>query len=543
MARRNIDGHYNISNLNLAAKDIKEGHTWRQVESHHAVPKSVLRRFMERGADVLGKGRRTVLGLADENELEQCLIARSMMGFPCDKKELLQLVMEYVTFKGIASPFKSNRPGEKWYRAFMSRHPKLSLKKPEQMQRVRILARDPFVIFAFYDAVEQLYKECAIGPHSAPLIFNTDESGFCTDPTKVKGIGEKGQTLSRVVQGSGREHHTVLACVSASGCVLPPLIVFKGLSVQQTWISSDEYPGTMYSATSNGWMEEPTFFMWMSKMFVPHVHATRATHDLANHPAILFFDGHASHISIRIVQLALAHNIRLVKFPSHLTDKIQPLDVSVFSPIKRIWDEELVEHGKRQMGSGSVKLQKQQFAAFLSNTWNKINQTTILNGFARTGLFPFNREVVKDNWFCPVTLERYRRHVTAKKSTYPASVLSETAPDPVIEMEEYSCREGPSSLDEPMDLSLPKKPELESEPKPNAMTIVKIFAEKIAANKATTPIVGTTPRRRLKHHSMGEILTSQEVIVRLEEAEEKKRGKKRGSDPKPSTSGVKKTKK
>lgn len=229
--------------------------------------------------------------------------------------------------------------------------------------------------FSFFDSVKKMYEECQIGPNSAALIFNADESGFCTDPTKVKGIGERGQTLNRIVQGSGKEYHTVLACVSASGDVLPPLIVFKGLSVLQTWISSDEYPGTMYYATSNGWMGEPTFF------YVKNVCSTCETNKDYPWPgrahSDFFFDGHASHISIRIIQLALAHNIKLVKITSHVTDKIQPLDVSGFSPIKRTWDE-------------------------YSNTWKKIISKTILNVFSHTGLFPFDRERVKDDWFCPV---------------------------------------------------------------------------------------------------------------------------------------------
>lgn len=93
-------------------------------------------------------------------------------------------------------------------------------------------------------------------------------------------------------------------------------------------------------------MEEATFYMWFSKMFVPYAVQLRKTNELQGQTAILFFDGHSSHISIRIIQSAISENIKLVKFPSHLTDKIQPLDVSVFGPIKTTWEQHLVEHGK-----------------------------------------------------------------------------------------------------------------------------------------------------------------------------------------------------
>ncbi|KAJ8965365.1 hypothetical protein NQ314_004192 [Rhamnusium bicolor] len=37
---------------------------------------------------------------------------------------------------------------------------------------------------------------------------------------------------------------------------------------------------------------------------------------------------------------------KTIKFPSHLTDQIQPLDKCVFGPVKTKWDKLLVEYGK-----------------------------------------------------------------------------------------------------------------------------------------------------------------------------------------------------
>lgn len=143
----------------------------------------------------------------------------------------------------------------------------------------------------------------------------TTESGFGSDPARLQAIGQKGVVLSRVADGSGRESTTVLACVLADGGHLPPLIVFKGLSVQPRWVAPDEFPGTMYAATKNGWMEESTFYQCFTKMFVPHVLNIRAIQGLQTQPSILYFDGHSSHISIRIIEAALANNIKLIKFP------------------------------------------------------------------------------------------------------------------------------------------------------------------------------------------------------------------------------------
>lgn len=85
-------------------------------------------------------------------------------------------------------------------------------------------------------------------------------------------------------------------------------------------------------------MEEPLFFNWFTTVFVKHVEQKRI--DLkTNATALLLYDGHCSHISVRIIATAIKHNITLFKFPSHLTDKLQPLDKFVFSPLKTLWEK------------------------------------------------------------------------------------------------------------------------------------------------------------------------------------------------------------
>jgi len=76
------------------------------------------------------------------------------------------------------------------------------------------------------------------------FVFNADESGFHTDhPSRLKAIGEKEKALSRVTGGSGGESICVLACTSADGLYLPPLIIFKGMAVQARWTYEKSFPG------------------------------------------------------------------------------------------------------------------------------------------------------------------------------------------------------------------------------------------------------------------------------------------------------------
>lgn len=84
------------------------------------------------------------------------------------------------------------------------------------------------MVYSFYDQLKAVYDKC-LPP--ARLIYNADESGFGMDPRSVWALGRRGEFLHQVTGGSGRENTTVLACVSADGQTLLPLIVYTGQAV------------------------------------------------------------------------------------------------------------------------------------------------------------------------------------------------------------------------------------------------------------------------------------------------------------------------
>jgi 4-hydroxybenzoate polyprenyltransferase len=62
-----------------------------------------------------------------------------------------------------------------------------------------------------------------------------------------------------------------IECISATGRHLIPLIIFKGLSIQQQWfrIALKDFDGWQFTATKKGWMEEPIAIHWLRKVFLP----------------------------------------------------------------------------------------------------------------------------------------------------------------------------------------------------------------------------------------------------------------------------------
>lgn len=238
---------YTPEDMARAVDDIlNRNRSYQQVEDYYGIPKAVVfNRIKGRKTAInkLGSGRSQTLSIDIEHDLENCIRARARMGIPCDKEDVKQVVAEYVRVSNLKTQFVNGIPGDDWYYSFMKRHPGLSVKKPELLQKCRKDARDPFVIYDFYNELVQLFGENTLENKPA-FVFNCDESGFCHDPTKFKAIGEKGKALSRISGGSGRESTTVLACISADGSCLPPLIVFRGVGVQARWTSDKAFPGT-----------------------------------------------------------------------------------------------------------------------------------------------------------------------------------------------------------------------------------------------------------------------------------------------------------
>ena len=54
-------------------------------------------------------------------------------------------------------------------------------------------------------------------------------------------------------------------------------------------------------------------------------------------PLWLIFDGQLTHVSIEVTEKAMEEDVTILKLPLHVTDKLQPLDVACFGPLKRAW--------------------------------------------------------------------------------------------------------------------------------------------------------------------------------------------------------------
>lgn len=98
-------------------------------------------------------------------------------------------------------------------------------------------------------------------------VWNCDESGFPSDPQRLKVVSVKGKTAYKVTCNAGRENTTTLAIYTASGSAPDPLIVFSGKNLQTTWRGDRALPGTFYGIYETGWMTTVVFAEWFLKSY------------------------------------------------------------------------------------------------------------------------------------------------------------------------------------------------------------------------------------------------------------------------------------
>ena len=106
-------------------------------------------------------------------------------------------------------------------------------------------------------------------------------------------------------------------------------------------------------------------------------------------PLLLLFDSHLTHVSVPVTERAIEEKIFILKFPPHVTDVLEPLDVACFGPLKREW-EQILNLWVNKFGV-KQSMRKDIFVNKILKIWyNGLNKSNITSGFEATGIFAVN---------------------------------------------------------------------------------------------------------------------------------------------------------
>lgn len=403
---------YTPQDLAQAIKTVKNGElTAYRAAQEYKIPMTTLHEHINKTKENIrpNAGRPTVIPLEDEKKIAEAIMVMEKWGYGLSRIEIMELVAEYVRVNNIPTPFKNNIPGTDWFINFRKRH-RLSIKKAQPVEFMRRKMTDPFVIAEYFNLLQNTLKDLNLFERPQ-FIWNLDETSLCLDPTRTKVVGKMNKPCSRTTHGSGKENITVLAGASANGKKLPPLIVFKGKFVWDQWMAKlddGDYDFELsYAASTKGWMETDIFYNYLEKVLIPNLGEER--------PVLIIYDGHSTHVDVRVVELAIRNCITILKLPPHTSHLLQPLDIAVFKSLKTIWDAKLVDWQRRNVG---IKMPKKVFAQALADTWQQTNPDIIKSGFKKAGIYPFNAQVIPVDKYDPDAYKRYQKYISDAHLTH-----------------------------------------------------------------------------------------------------------------------------
>lgn len=115
-------------------------------------------------------------------------------------------------------------------------------------------------------------------------------------------------------------------------CV-PPILVVKGKTKKSLYgYNTTEAPeNTVWTFKDRAWMDEKSGEQWFKNVFLPNC---------GNEcPQLLILDGHGSHETLGLLELAAQEGIHVLALPPHTTHFLQPLDRSVFGPFNKAYNK------------------------------------------------------------------------------------------------------------------------------------------------------------------------------------------------------------
>ena len=342
----------------------------------YGVPKSTLKdRLSGRVVHGCRPGPRPYLIPSEEAELASHLVAAASMGVGKTRREVMGIAEQVAASKGV---LKSERLSSGWWRGFLRRHPALRLRAGDATAAVRMDAVNEENIHTYFSLLKEVYDEFEFEAFPQ-RIYNMDETGVPLDPRPPKVVAPKGQKKVRYRCSGQKSQITVVACCNATGHAIPPFIIFAAKQLNALWMR-DEVPGSRYAVSDNGWIDQDLFHFWLTEHFLQHA--------VSNGPTLLLLDGHSSHFKPATIDFAKQHNVVVFCLPPHTTHECQPLDCSFFAPLKAHWRQ--VCHDFHQKHPSGV-ISKLNFTGLFKQAWLKsISAETIVNGFKKSGVFPFD---------------------------------------------------------------------------------------------------------------------------------------------------------
>ena len=186
----------------------------------HRVPRMTLASRVS-GKVALGTkmGRPVVLGEQNEKALLRYIKYTADHRYPVTRSQVLGLAWA-ISIEKQMECFQRG-PSLKWWRGFKRRHPQLTLRKAESVDRGRVANATSEIINDYFDSLEAILEEKSLRD-KPQQIYNSDEAAIFLNRSSEKVVVPVKTKHSHVMAQGTNTHITVLCCVSADGQYIHP---------------------------------------------------------------------------------------------------------------------------------------------------------------------------------------------------------------------------------------------------------------------------------------------------------------------------------
>ena len=195
------------------------------------------------------------------------------------------------------------------------------------------------------------------------------------DTGSLKVYVPRGTKTCATRRGYGGRHVTLVTCVRADGFHVRRALLWPSALTRGDPFPHEACPISV-KATKTGWSSEDIFIEWLREF------ASLSSPTAKPHKAV---EGSKTHFIRAIIEEVVKLGVHLVALPSHLTDQVQPLDLSVFKPFKAALKKRQRDWRAKNRGKS---ITPSLFAKFVTESWMQcITPSVIMSGF-RTAWIP-----------------------------------------------------------------------------------------------------------------------------------------------------------
>ena len=182
--------------------------------------------------------------------------------------------------------------------------------------------------------------------------YNCDETGFPMCPKTGKILCAKDAKNPYTITSSDKSQITVMACLSAGGNFMEPMIVFPQERFNFNPLAG--FRNACIGRSSNGWMDSELFLEWLG-LFSKHLDDLQV-----KRPVLLFCDGHKTHLTEDASLFCRANDIILYCLLENSSHLMQPCDLRFFSSLKANWKTAVMDFQDQNIGEVVTKMSLQQ---------------------------------------------------------------------------------------------------------------------------------------------------------------------------------------